>query len=152
MAVEMSLTIDTGREQVTSSISSFSLGVTHVATTGGQTAGRPQFDGVSIQRLLDAFSPVLFRASAEGTHFPTVTIAMRKSGGSGGTAGAPFLVYKFGTVFTTKVQWSNSDDGPKEDITFVYGTLIVQYYPQKPDGSNEAVVEVGWDLKTNRVI
>ena len=36
-------------------------------------------------------------------------------------AGTPFLVYKFGTVFTTKVSWESGEDSPTEKITFVYG-------------------------------
>jgi YD repeat-containing protein len=34
----------------------------------------------------------------------------KKSGGDSQPSGAPFLVYKFGTVFTTKIGWESSDD------------------------------------------
>jgi len=41
---------------------------------------------------------------------------------------APFLRFKFDTVFTTKIDWSGpGDEGPEESITFVYGKLGVEY-------------------------
>jgi hypothetical protein len=42
------------------------------------------------------------------------------------------LTYRFGVIFTKKIDWSTGDDGPTETITFVYGALGVDYKPQKP--------------------
>ncbi len=42
-----------------------------------------------------------------------------------------FLQFHFGTVFTTKIDWSGpGDEGPEESITFVYGKLGVHYTKQ----------------------
>jgi len=54
-----------------------------------------------------------------------------KPPGPTGTPGSPFLQYKFGTIFTTKVSWSSGDDGPPEKVTFVYGTIKIGYNPQQ---------------------
>ena len=55
-------------------------------------------------------------------HYKTVTLAMRKAGSD--PKSGPGSVYRFGTVFTTKVSWESGED-TTEKITFVYGTLEV---------------------------
>ena len=59
-------------------------------------------------------------------------IACRKAGGGTATStGAPYVLFNFGTVFTTKIDWSGpGDEGPEESITFAYGQLQIQYYKQ----------------------
>jgi len=57
-----------------------------------------------------------------------------KAPGPPQTPGEPYLQYRFGTVFATKVRWSHDDEGPSEHITFDYGALMVGYMPQKPPG------------------
>jgi len=58
-------------------------------------------------------------------------IGSRKAGATPGPAGVPFVKFRFGTVFTTKVEWESGEDAPTESITFLYGTLAVNYYPKK---------------------
>ena len=75
---------------------------------------------------------------------------MRKAGGDPKSAGKPFLVYKFGTVFTTKISWESGEDAPTEKITFVYGTLEVEYKTQNPDGTPGPGIPQGWSQITNK--
>jgi len=69
----------------------------------------------------------------------------RKCGGDPKSSGSPYLTYKFGTVFTTKVGWKHDDEGPTEDITFVYGALGVKYTKQD-DPSSSATDPPAWPV------
>ena len=134
-------------------IKSWSFGVENPTTigsaTGGAGAGKIKFNEFQITKKSDSASPSFFLSAATGSHYKTVTIEMRKAGGDPKSTGKPFLTYKFGTVFTTKINWSGpGDEGPEESITFVYGQLAIQYQPQKSDGSS---VIGCWDVVRNIV-
>ncbi len=120
------------------------------SATGGAGAGKAEFAEFNITKQTDAASPAFFRNCVAGAHYKKVTLAMRKSGGDPKSAGKPFLLYKFGTVFTTKVSWESGEDAPTEKITFVYGTLEVEYAPQNPDGTLAAGIPQGWSQITNK--
>jgi hypothetical protein len=78
----------------------------------------------------DKPSPVFFKNCCTGSHYKQVVITMRKAGGDPSSAGKEFLRFKFGTVFTTKIDWSGpGDEGPEESITFVYDKVGVRYIP-----------------------
>jgi len=117
-------------------IKNFSFSVENPTTigsaTGGAGAGKIKFNDFTIKRTVDSASPLFFQKCATGEHYPKVTLTMRKAGGDPSSAGTPFLTYTFGTVFTTKIDWSGpGDEGPEESITFVYGDLAVDYHPHK---------------------
>lgn len=121
-------------------IKDFSFGVENPTTigsaTGGAGAGKIKFNEFQITKKSDSASPSLYLHAATGAHYDKVTLTMRKAGGDPKQSGQAFLVYKFETVFTTKINWSGpGDEGPEEQITFVYGKLSVQYNQQKPDGT-----------------
>ena len=121
-------------------IKDFSFGVEHPTTigsaTGGAGSGKAEFQEFTITKTTDKSSPAFFKNCVTGAHYKTVTLAMRKAGGDPVSAGKPFLSFKFGTVFTTKIDWSGpGDEGPEESITFVYGSLEVAYNAQDPGNS-----------------
>ena len=108
-------------------IESFSLGFDSGAKlqrTGGGAA-KSACEPLGVLKRLDKSSPALLTAVMAGQQFPTAQLELVHSEDA---SGKPFLVYKFGTVFTTKIDWTGpSDAGPEETITFVYGTLGVSY-------------------------
>jgi type VI secretion system Hcp family effector len=113
-------------------IKDFSFSVENPTTIGSATsgagAGKIKFNEFTITKRIDKASPVLFKSCASGEHYKKVTLQMRKAGGDPSTAGKPFLMYSFSTVFTTNIDWSGpGDEGPEESITFVYGKLGIQY-------------------------
>jgi type VI secretion system secreted protein Hcp len=133
----------------------FSFGVENVtvigSTTSGAGGGKIQFNEFTIRKTADAASPFFFKNCAAGMHYKLVTLAMRKAGGETSGAGAPFLVFSFGTVFCTKIDWAGpGDEGPEESITFAYGQLDVAHAKQKSDGSMEPLKYTSWNMVTNK--
>jgi type VI secretion system secreted protein Hcp len=122
------------------------------SATGGAGSGKAEFAEFNITKTTDTASPAFFRNCVAGAHYKEVYLAMRKSGSDPKTAGKPFLVYKFGTVFTTKISWESGEDSPAEKITFVYGTLQVEYKMQNPDGTPGAPKVQGWSQIANKAL
>jgi type VI secretion system secreted protein Hcp len=139
--------------------------VTIGSATGGAGAGKVKFNEFKIIKQTDAATPALFKACASGQHFQTVTLVTRKAGGKQ----LEYLTIKFSTVFVVSIKSrgprspllsaadtlqdaTQSDDQlPTEEITFVYGTLQVQYQPQGPDGGAQGgPVLAGWDQVLNK--
>jgi type VI secretion system secreted protein Hcp len=80
--------------------------------SAGAGAGKVTFNPFSITRKVDKASPSLFRACADGKHFPTATISMRKAGGTQ----QEFVVVKLKDVFISG--YRTSGGGPSQTETF----------------------------------
>ncbi len=125
------------------------------SATGGAGGGKIEFKEFEIKKPTDSASPLFFRNCAAGMHYEVVSIAIRKAGGTAGqgtaSSGKPYLVFHFGTVFTTKIGWSGpGDEGPVESIVFSYGELKIMYYPQKPDGTMDTQAKIAeWSQLKN---
>jgi type VI secretion system secreted protein Hcp len=118
------------------------------SATGGSGAGKAKFNPFHIRKDVDAASCPLFSACVAGAHFPSMMLAVRKSGG----VNLVYLQYIFRQVFVTEITWvgGGGDDNPKEEITFVYGALGIQYIQQKPDGSAGTALQGMWSQITNK--
>jgi type VI protein secretion system component Hcp len=136
-------------------IKDFSFGVENPTTigsaTGGAGAGKIKFNEFQIKKLTDKASPAFFKNCCTGSHYKRVFIAMRKAGGDATTTGKTFLTFKFGVVFTTKIDWTGpGDEGPEESITFVFGTLGIMYSAQTQEGTQTGGdFPAGWDQILN---
>jgi type VI secretion system secreted protein Hcp len=137
-------------------IKDFSFGVENKATIGSGTSGggggKIQFNEFTIKKTVDQASTDFFKNCCAGAHYGVVTIACRKAGGGGAQAtGKPYLVFNFGTVFTTKIDWSGpGDEGPEESITFAYGAIQIDYWVQAKDGTmSSKPKEQMWSQLTN---
>src|SRR5262245_36667013 len=96
-------------------IKDFSFGVENPTTigsaTGGAGAGKIKFNEFTIKKTSDKASPVFFKNCCIGSHYPNVTIEMRKAGGDPTSAGKIFLKCKFNMVLDTKIGWSGPGEG-----------------------------------------
>lgn len=138
----------------------FSFSVKNKSTlgsaTGGAGGGKIEFEEFEIKKPTDSASPIFFRNCAAGMHYDTVHIAIRKAGAQagvkGGQTGMPYLVFIFGTVFTTGISWDGpGDEGPNEKIKFAYGQLKIVYWPQDEKGTRtKGTVEQYWSQMTNK--
>lgn len=134
-------------------IESFTMGAMNPATigsaTGGAGAGKVSLSPISLIKKTDKASPILFQNCCSGVHSPTATIALNKAGGA---AAVKYLQYDLKEVFIESISWSGSsggDDTPTESVSLAYGSINVTYTPQKVDGTPDAAVIAGWDVKAN---
>lgn len=130
---------------------SFAWGVTNaVGSTqsgSGAGAGKPVFQDLSIVHAIDRASPKLMEACATGKHLPEATITQRKAG----QGQQDYLVIKLKDVIVTGVQLGSAADQPgSETLTLRFGKVDYEFKPQKPDGSLDAAVHFGYDVKGNR--
>lgn len=133
-------------------IRQFSVGSENLTTvgsvSGGAGAGKTTLKELVVEKSVDTASRALFSLNATGGHLAKMQIYLRKTGV---TAGKPYLVYAFSTVFLSKIDWSatDGDDQPIELLTFAYGAMGIGYYPQKPDGTFGTSVKSSWSQLTN---
>jgi type VI secretion system secreted protein Hcp len=119
------------------------------SATGGAGGGKAEFDEFTITKAVDSASPNFFRNCVTGTHYKYVYLALRKAGPDPKKTGGPYLLYRFGTVFTTSVAWTHGDE-PTEDIAFVYGDLQIKYFPQDSTGKLSTTAKIQqWSVLTN---
>jgi type VI secretion system secreted protein Hcp len=138
-------------------ISEFSFGgentLNITSATGGAGAGKATFKEFTVKKQTDASSGKLLVLLGTGGHYKKVTLLLRKSGGAAaaGKSGAPYLLFAFGMVALKSIEWSGSsgDDVPTETVVFEYGELMVNYHPQKEDGSLGAGQPLGWSKLNN---
>ena len=122
------------------------------SATGGAGGGKAEFAEFTITKAVDTASPAFFKNCVAGAHYKEVVLACRKAGADPTSAGKEYLTYTFSTVFTTKVAWKHGDDGPAEDITFVYGQLKIEYLPQDKTGKLANPKIAGWSVLTNKSV
>jgi type VI secretion system secreted protein Hcp len=124
--------------------------ITIGSTTTGAGTGKAKFNQLQITKAVDSASPLLFSAVGLGAHFPTVTLAMRKSGGT--TAPADFLIYTFAMVFVQEVDWSADagGDNPTETVTLVFGAMSVSYAKQTSTGTLSTPAVSNWSVVLNQ--
>jgi len=122
------------------------------SATGGAGAGKAKFNEFTIKKTTDKSSPIFFKALGSGIHYPKAQVYIRKAGGDPNSTGKAYLVYTFGLVFVTKIDWSGpGDEGPEESITFAYAQLHVGYWAQDSTGARQGPQAVaGWDVQKNK--
>lgn len=132
---------------------SFSWGVNNSipggGAGGGGGAGKATFHDLSFVHRIDKASPKLAEACATGKHLPEATITHRKAG----KGQQEYLVVKMSDVIITGVSHGGSagqDETGAESISMAYAKVAIDYKPQKADGSLDAAVHFGFDLKTNK--
>jgi type VI secretion system secreted protein Hcp len=134
-------------------LESFSWGETNDPGPGGGVGGGAGAGKVRIQDFffttrVSKASPKLMLACAKGQHLKTATFTARREG----KAQQEFLVYKFTDVVVSSYQASGADDViPMDAISLAFGRIEIEYRPEKADGSLDAPVSGGWDLKQNKV-
>ncbi|MEP6693799.1 MAG: type VI secretion system tube protein Hcp [Chloroflexota bacterium] len=136
---------------------SFSWGVSQAgsfASGGGASAGKAQFNDFHFTSNMSKASPLLFKACATGEHIKEATISGRRPGGEdqGGRQGDYFIV-KMNDVLITSYQSGGSRESfPTDAVSMAYAKIEFSYAAQKSDGTLEAPITAGWDLKANKKV
>jgi type VI secretion system secreted protein Hcp len=136
-------------------IKSFSLGISNTINIGSQSsgagAGKAQLHEFTISKAIDKLSPTLLQLAGSGGHISQMDLYLRKAGGGGPKGGLVFLQYTFKLVFVATIDWSGSagDEAPKEDVTFKYGALEIQFTGQKANGQKGTTTTGAWNQVKN---
>ena len=118
---------------------------------GGGGAGRVSMQDFNFVMEYNKASPILFLYCAGGKHIPEATLVCRKAGEDQ----QEYLKVKFSNLLISSYSTGGSGAGgviPIDNISFNYEKIEWEYKPQKDDGTLDAAVKAGWNLKENKKI
>lgn len=121
--------------------------------SGGMGAGKAAFKEFKVEKHTDTASCGLFANLCLGKHFDEAIIELRRSGGSNNRSGDTFMKFHFRQVMVQDINWSGADgdDVCKEDVTFQYGAIKIEYFKQDKAGKmSKAPGDLG-ETKWSRV-
>ena len=107
------------------------------SATGGLTAGKADFSGLSIMHQVDTASASLLKALAQGEHFADGVLLVRRSGGA---APNRYLEVKFKKVFISSVSFSGSagEEVLMMSTSIEWGAIQFHYYALDATGKEVA--------------
>ncbi len=153
MAVNAYLVID-GRPGPSTSkqdaidILSFSFGASMSAvigagSSGGEArSGRANVSDVTIMKVLDKTSPLLFDDCVTGNYLTKVDVIYDKPMGDDQQ---DYFKIHMEDALITSIQLSGSSENPVESISFAFSKVKVSYNPEE-DGSLKGFIDKGWDV------
>lgn len=135
-------------------VESWSLGASNpgsMGSGGGGGTGKVAFTDLSFMHRYDKASPNLWKACASGEHIKEATLTSAKQG----KGPQDFLIVKMSDVLITSVSVSEANGAgsvPMESVSMQCAKIEVEYKPQKADGSLDAGVKFGYDIKANKAL
>ena len=153
MAVNAYLVID-GRPGPSTSkqdaidILSFSFGATQTSvigsgSSGGEArSGRASVHDVTIMKVVDKVSPLLFDDCVTGNFLKKVDIIYDKPMGDDQQ---DYYKIHMEDALITSIQHSGSNENPMESISFAFSKIKVSYNPEE-DGSLKGFIDKGFDV------
>ena len=153
MAVNAYLVID-GRPGPSTSkkdaidILSFSFGASQTAvigagSSGGEArAGRASVSDVTIMKVLDKVSPLLFDDCVTGNYLKKVDIIYDKPMGDNQE---DYYKIHMEDALITSIQHSGSSENPVESISFAFSKVKISYAPEE-EGALKGFIDRGFDV------
>ena len=129
-------------------ILSFSFGATQSAvigagSSGGEArAGRANVQDVTIMKVLDKTSPLLFDDCVTGNYLKTVDVIYDKPMGD---SQEDYFKIHLENALITSIQLSGSSENPVESISFAYSKVKVSYNPEE-GGALKGFIDKGFDV------
>jgi type VI secretion system secreted protein Hcp len=116
---------------------------------GGGGAGKVSFQDLHFAAPVSKASPALFLACATGQHFKQAKLSAAKRAGKGAD---DFLTWTFSDVLVSSYQsggTETADAPPIDSVSLNFTKAQISYRTQKADGSLDAPITAGFDIKTN---
>ena len=131
-------------------VESWSWGETNSGTHaagGGGGAGKVSMQDFHFVMRVNKASPKLMLACATGEHLPSAILTCRRAG----KEQQEYLQVTFTDLLVSSYQTggSSGDIVPLDQISLNFAKIEFSYKPQKPDGTLDAPVKTGYDLKKN---
>ena len=130
-------------------IQSWSFGVTQLGSSSqgtGAGSGKASFQDIHFTTSASKASPNLFMACATGKHIPKAVLHMRKAGGKQ----EEYYTVTLTDVLVSSFQLGGHDSAgalPTDQFAFNFSKIELAYKSQKADGSLDAAIKAGYDLK-----
>ena len=157
MAVDMFLKLDDVKGESTDdqhaaeiAVLSWNWGLQQTGASpvgSGAGAGKVKVNDLLVTKHVDKASPRLMLACCSGEHFKEALLTVRKAG----QTPVEYLKITMKEVFVSSMSIDGTDeqDRPTETIGFSFAEFRSQYTAQKPDGSADATIEMGWNIVRN---
>jgi type VI secretion system secreted protein Hcp len=132
-------------------ILSFSWGASQTATyqagaSGKEAkAGRANLGDLTIMKVLDKTSPLLFDHCVTGNILPKIDLFYDKPVGD---SQADYFKIELTDALITSIQLSGSSENPVESVSFAYQKVVVAYNPEGDDGTLAGFIPKGFDTST----
>ena len=133
---------------------SFSWGESNAgsfAVNLGGGSGKVSMQDFHFTVPINKSSPKLFLACATGEHIKSASLTCRKAG----KTQQEFLKWKFSDILISSYNTGGSggsDVVPIDQVSFNFTKIEVSYAPQKQDGSLDAAIPAGYDLKAGQKV
>jgi type VI secretion system secreted protein Hcp len=121
-------------------------GTLHSGTGGG--AGKVNVQDLSLTKWVDLSSPNLLKFCCSGKHLKEAILTVRKAGDKP----VEYIKMTLSPVLITSVSTGGSggEDRLTENVTLNFGAVKFEYTSQKPDGSPDKTIPMGWDISANK--
>lgn len=130
-------------------LTGFSVGIKN-CTDGGdggaasREAGSVHIQDLSITKVIDKSSPLIFQWTTSGKHFDNATLDVLNTSSPAGKGDVPYLTIKMQDVIITSLQYSAaaSDSQVSESLSINYGQVQFIYNTQNSDAAASPVTTV----------
>jgi type VI secretion system secreted protein Hcp len=121
-----------------------------VPVASGADAGKVQFHAFHFAMRTSKASPQLLLACASGQHLKSAILTARKAG----KTPQEFLVLTLTNVLVASYETGATpvQPYPTDQVSLSFGQIQVEYRAQKPNGTLEAPIQVGWNVAANRKV
>ena len=131
-------------------IESWSFGASNPTSvgSGGLSAGKVQFQDFHFTKTLDKSSPMLMQMTATGEHLKSATLELCRPSADG--TSQCYLKITLSDIMVTSYQTGGEGGStPTDQFSLNYAKIEFEYKPQKADGSLDAPIKAGYDVKAN---
>ncbi len=120
------------------------------ATGGGGGSGKVSMADFHFTMAANKATPKLMLACASGQHIKSGILTCRKAGGDQ----QEYLKITMSDLLVSSYQTGggSGDVIPLEQISLNFSKIEYEYKPQKADGTLDAPVKAGWDVKANKKV
>lgn len=120
---------------------------TSYTSGGGASVGKPQPGELTIDKKVDATSPLFLQRQVQGLSIPALDLVIRKAGSN-----AVYLRYCFVGAFVTGYEHKGSDEAATETLKFVYKEVAETYTKFNAAGATTGTVFAGWNIATGTLM
>jgi type VI secretion system secreted protein Hcp len=129
-------------------VESFSWGASNAGSHGagsGGGAGKVSMQDLHFTTNVNKSSPLLLLACASGQHIKKAILHIRKQGGGQ----EEYYKLSMEDLLVSSYQSGGHSGAPTDQFALNFTKIVFDYKPQKADGSLDAAITAGWNVKTN---